>query len=695
MPADISQRRSSISSPARSSKKLGAPKAKGAVRAKSGCYTCRIRRKKCDERQDPSGSCETCLRLRLQCLGFGAKRPDYLKDTKNVAVFREKIKSFLASNGMIKGHSSPGTRKEEEEEPAMLRLVEERRYSSSASSPSSESMSPDAHDSYRSHLITSHVRDPEPRYELALPSESYSHHGELWSSPRERHTADLGEVSSQIHQQQLAPDSPPCAPRRLGDHDILNPLMMPPSASSPPTSLLISPAPWHNEPTPVAASYPSYQSLSTQSSYGMLYHQQVVYEEPYEIEDSSPTGPSPSMVMPAYHYGTSNDDLVAYYFHHVVRQQYLLADERVFHDICNMVIRSQSALNAACFLSSLHKQRGVVSNAVFYENVEKALFRPGHVHSEDDIMAGLIVISSFLFKGGRGSWKGFLDVARQWVLKYLSRFRGPGEGLKASAPNVQFVIKTTMWFDVLASITELQPPKLLPIYQDIWGRFSDGYADADPDLSMLRPMGCDNETFLALAEVSHLAWWKETQQKWKRLSVMELIDRGRAIEERYLRRKSIPPLTGVKATDPHRLTTNIFRASTRLYLHSILSGDYPACPEISEAVDETIRCLKAVPPDGNLIRSIVRSVVFSICICGCLTDDAEHRHYLLERLREQERVSDIGNCGAVKAVMQTVWDRRDAMQRQYDARGGPKMQPAPVNWREVMQENNQGLLLLV
>ena len=38
---------SSTSAAARSQKKAGAPKPKGAVRAKSGCYTCRIRRKVC------------------------------------------------------------------------------------------------------------------------------------------------------------------------------------------------------------------------------------------------------------------------------------------------------------------------------------------------------------------------------------------------------------------------------------------------------------------------------------------------------------------------------------------------------------------------------------------------------------------------------------------------------------------------
>jgi hypothetical protein len=41
--------------------------------------TVRARHQKCDERPNAEGRCETCIRLRLQCLGFGQKRPDWLK----------------------------------------------------------------------------------------------------------------------------------------------------------------------------------------------------------------------------------------------------------------------------------------------------------------------------------------------------------------------------------------------------------------------------------------------------------------------------------------------------------------------------------------------------------------------------------------------------------------------------------------
>ena len=37
------------------------------------------RTQKCDEQPNEHGACQTCVRLRLQCLGFGAKRPDWMR----------------------------------------------------------------------------------------------------------------------------------------------------------------------------------------------------------------------------------------------------------------------------------------------------------------------------------------------------------------------------------------------------------------------------------------------------------------------------------------------------------------------------------------------------------------------------------------------------------------------------------------
>ncbi|KAG9104446.1 hypothetical protein FRC06_002392 [Ceratobasidium sp. 370] len=67
------------------------------VRTKGGCLTCRVRRKKCDESRDHDGGCGDCSRLRIECLGYSTKRPEWLKGPQ-VDDIKRKIKHFLADN---------------------------------------------------------------------------------------------------------------------------------------------------------------------------------------------------------------------------------------------------------------------------------------------------------------------------------------------------------------------------------------------------------------------------------------------------------------------------------------------------------------------------------------------------------------------------------------------------------------------
>jgi len=169
---DVPIRRSvPASPPTKIQKKPGAPKAKGAVRAKSGCYTCRIRRKKCDEQPNTEGSCQTCVRLRLQCLGFGAKRPEWMREPDSVPVLREKIKSFLASQGMIKGHSGPGPRSNDQQ-PQILVLCDR----SEPNSPPTPTLSASSSEGHRSPALhaTSYVRDATDYPSLTLDPPSYN-----------------------------------------------------------------------------------------------------------------------------------------------------------------------------------------------------------------------------------------------------------------------------------------------------------------------------------------------------------------------------------------------------------------------------------------------------------------------------------------------------------------------------------------
>ncbi|EGN98763.1 hypothetical protein SERLA73DRAFT_181396 [Serpula lacrymans var. lacrymans S7.3] len=266
---------------------------------------------------------------------------------------------------------------------------------------------------------------------------------------------------------------------------------------------------------------------------------------------------------------------------------------------------------------------------------------------------------------------------------YSPQYRGPADCLSRCSETVCLIVKTAMWFDVLASATLVRKPRFIDVFRDIFSDRAPATFDGvevleDPRLSMLPIMGCENHIVRALAEIADLAVWKMNERHKGSLSVPMLVQRGLEIEKTLdPRPRPRPPQYLHLSVDAEletrrHLTSEVFRASARVYLHSVLSGDFPGCPEIVDGVKDTVQCLQQVPEYTTTSRFVVRSVVFSICICGCLTDNTGYRAYFLKRLEEQQKES-VGNCSTVMTLMREVWNKRASGQ--------------PVDWRQVMRES--------
>ena len=162
-------------------------------------------------------------------------------------MFREKIKDFLAAQGMIKGHSGSGTRSSDQE--GMLVLVTDHGRSDT-SSPQSPALSIDSSEDRRpsGHNISSLRHDPHyPSISLAAAhSAQHSHHGYssqprmTFSSARESSPLNLPRLSSAYH---ALPDM--SADTREGmTSELILPFSPPPSSSNilpPPPTSLVSP----------------------------------------------------------------------------------------------------------------------------------------------------------------------------------------------------------------------------------------------------------------------------------------------------------------------------------------------------------------------------------------------------------------------------------------------------------------------
>jgi hypothetical protein len=122
-----------------------------------------------------------------------------------------------------------------------------------------------------------------------------------------------------------------------------------------------------------------------------------------------------------------------------------------------------------------------------------------------------------------------------------------------------------------------------------------------------------------------------------------------------------------------RSTAELFHSSARIYLASVVSGDHVSVPEISESVNDLMRCVDRMPPDSE---PVIRSTVFAFFICGCFTDNQTYRKTISQYLGTGDGA---GNCSSVKRVLEEVWASR-------------KKKSDPVPWRKMLHSKK---LLLV
>ncbi|KAF8519523.1 fungal-specific transcription factor domain-containing protein [Gautieria morchelliformis] len=366
-----------------------------------------------------------------------------------------------------------------------------------------------------------------------------------------------------------------------------------------------------------ASPWPSAPSLQPPSSFGASYSIRDDYYN-NQAQDLSPSSDIVSAMPPeisqsVFPFISDSQEAshVRHYMLHVLRIQYLLADPSIESFIFRFAQTSPTARSAMCLLSAVHQQRMRQIEFPPHAGADTAemdhLFRqtrsmlratPSQRLTEGDAMAGLHV------------------VAIHWVRTVLrdERYRGPLDAYWHCTESMQFIIRTTMWFDVWSAVTRLTQPQ----FRDIYGELFDGehgYPGTDSRrVDMLPVMGCTNETVLAMSETASLAFWKDRHTKQGDLSMPSLIERGRRIETLYLSREHDATLDSISgATDEldarRRLAADVFRSSARVYLHSVLSGCKPNVDEIKYGVGETVNFLKRVPGSEGASRSVVRSVV--------------------------------------------------------------------------------------
>ncbi|KZP31796.1 hypothetical protein FIBSPDRAFT_775867 [Athelia psychrophila] len=606
--------------------------------SKDGCWTCRLRRKKCDgNRAEDSGACETCRRLQIECLGWGSKRPEWMKDKKAQDEYKAKIKSTLLSNNMIRGQP--------------------RTNAHGSTSPSAP-----------------------PRGAAPRP---YPH------------------------------------PRRS------------PGGSSPPASGLTTPNPEYrsySDPSfsniDIASLFPTGPlafdahpaGISTTPDSATFDFSLTVPSVPYEpIPQEVPTaGPDPVQTQH-----------VLYYFEHVRQMQFAFAGSNLVTNTMYSIILEEpqgAVTSAVCALAALHHSRmqvatfadhspGQSMSQYFYNEswnrLQASKSALGH-YTESDAIASLHLLSYSLLSRGTTDWRYVLDVSCEWLGQTgILTEDDPKFAISNMTQSMQFILKWTMWLDIVSSMTLMRPPRFLVLYRRLFSSASSGTdfwtgpsQEDTPELRMESLTGCPDDVMLALAEVSALAYWKTQEQQNGRLSVRELIRRGDVIELQLRSHTepesfaevdqalihpslvsdfaamsaSLEGATAAPSEETRRVVATIFRETVSLYLQTVLSDSIPGVPEITASVETIIKLFGRLPQS-----ELDRSLIFPLCVTGCLTDNRARRDVIKRRLQGQDE--NLGNLMQARALMEAVWRRRDVS-------GGA------VDWREILHNENLNLLLI-
>ncbi|KAF4613698.1 hypothetical protein D9613_007940 [Agrocybe pediades] len=643
---------------------------------------------KCDERRTIDGpiSCETCSRLRLECLGFGAKRPEWLREGSVIQEIRDKIKAHLAAQGMIKGHAGSGTRNPVQEEILLLStfpgVAHEPMMYPSAGSSSSVS-TPRREESVDS-------ENPYPMISgggmLGGAMNMYDHH----------------------HHHRYPVHSGGSLPSTfMEDTEIMygNSLVDIPSRTNSPCDDAMMPSSVDYDQVEYYRPFVPPATPATRSSFSIHYNFNLEDLNLYsfdDLEDSQlPYGIIPNQGDPPLvthtHPSTLLPDEIFYdslrhYVDNVVKIQYLLGDKNVLPEmIWSAITNHRESRNAVSLLSKAYYGRQDNPQFVVLDDnevkthlnaIHNALERTQLRFTVDDAMTALHIVSLYLFDGGKGRWNTFLSFAVMYVKHYLrSRYYNPRAALEAAAPKDEFVIKTTIWFDVLAAITTQKPPLLLEEIRELFAPDRQSFVGKPPSYSMLSPMGCENVVVYALAETANLAYWKRKHEQAGDLSVSQLVHRVQEIDA-LLGEGPLPEAPQPTAEDWARYrAAEIFRTATRLLLKVVESGDYPLVPEIQVAAKATFNAIEAISTSPYALSlseyrsAIVRSTVFGFFICGAFSTLPEHRHKLSLMLRQDCGTEGVGNCSAILELLEKLWDQQTPPNR-------------PVRWRKILRQYN-------
>lgn len=235
--------------------------------------------------------------------------------------------------------------------------------------------------------------------------------------------------------------------------------------------------------------------------------------------------------------------------------------------------------------------------------------------------------------------------------------------------------------DIVASTVLQEKPTLYEYHENLLGQgYSGDVAETPIDLEAV--VGCQNWALRYIAEIAVLDDWKKQCRTGGSLNVMELVNRATPIKtglEYHLQQLEAQPnsvplsATGnlldlfiITTTTGHAsvpsalggqssLVTRVWAHAALAYLYVVVSGWQPASMDVRHHVSQVLSLLSC----GISTPALLRTMVWPFCVAGCLAEPGQEARVrnMVEALQPP---SVFGTVRKALEIMENVWRHREA-----------------------------------
>ncbi|XXG93905.1 DNA-binding transcriptional regulator ume6 [Hypoxylon texense] len=250
-----------------------------------------------------------------------------------------------------------------------------------------------------------------------------------------------------------------------------------------------------------------------------------------------------------------------------------------------------------------------------------------------------------------------------------------------------FNMTMTSWIDILGATMQGRAPIFAHTYRE------KHLSATNPSLGLRELMGCDDHVMYLISEIACLeALKKEGMDDITLCQHVHALGDQIGLTEAHETGPKMP-FNANGSLSPKQLSKNIttaFRLAARIYLCSLVPGFSPSQASCVGLVEKLTNVLNFIPSGhGGFDRSLAWVYLIGGSVSGM---NSSFRQFFNDRIVQLGDAANFGSFGGVVSLLHEVWQQADNSQPSPSANGSTE---APyISWRDVMQMRGWDYLLI-